>query len=72
MVQIEKELTPLSKHSTQRPLTTAWFDKLKGKAICEQSAAWLEWAFTIDEIKSAVFDLPSEKLRPEWIPHVIL
>lgn len=64
MEQIVKELIS-SLHSIQKSLlATAWFEKWEGKAISEQSA---EGAFTIDEIKAAVFGLACEKHRAQMV-----
>lgn len=58
MDHIEKELVSLFKALySNKPLIAAWFEKWKEKAITDQSATWLQWAFTIDENKSAVFFL---------------
>lgn len=41
----------------------------KGKLFFEQSPTWLETEFTIDEIKTAVFALPSDKAPgPDGFP----
>lgn len=60
--QIEKDLIAHSKTLySKKSLQVAWSEKWEGKIISEQSVTWVERPFTIEEIKSTVFALSTNK-----------